>query len=91
MSIHPDAGRLPAPASLVSIPALMAAYYTTAPDAAVAAQRVSFGTSGHRGSSLKQTFNEAHIYAVTQAVCDYRAAQGITGPLFLGMDTHALS
>lgn len=91
MSIHPEAGKLPDPEKLIRIPELMAAYYTGTPDAENPSQRVSFGTSGHRGSSFKNTFNEAHIYAVTQAVCDCRAAEGVTGPLFLGMDTHALS
>jgi len=87
---HPLAGR-PAPAEvLTDIPALLAAY-SEAPDPAEPTQRVAFGTSGHRGSALKKSFNEAHILAIAQAVCEYRAAQGIAGPLFLGMDTHALS
>ncbi len=87
---HPFAGQ-PAPADvLTDIPALLAAYRNT-PNPAEATQRVAFGTSGHRGSSLNLSFNEAHILAIVQAVCEYRAAQGITGPLFLGMDTHALS
>jgi phosphoglucomutase len=87
---HPLAG-LPAPADvLTDIPALLAAY-TDRPDVSDPAQRVAFGTSGHRGSSIKKSFNEAHILAITQAVCEYRAGQGISGPLFLGMDTHALS
>ncbi len=87
---HPLAGR-PAPAEvLTDIPALLAAY-SDAPDPTEPTQRVAFGTSGHRGSALKKSFNEAHILAIAQAVCEYRAAQGITGPLFLGMDTHALS
>jgi phosphoglucomutase len=87
---HPLAGK-PAPKdSLIDVPALLAAYHN-APDPADPAQRVAFGTSGHRGSALKLSFNEAHILAITQAVCEYRAAQGIDGPLFLGMDTHALS
>lgn len=91
MAIHPEAGLLPDPTTLENIPALMSAYYTEQPDPSVPAQRVSFGTSGHRGSSLKRTFNEAHILAVTQAVCEYRAAEGLKGPLYLGGDTHALS
>ena len=87
----PLAGR-PAPRSLlVDVPALIAAYYTTRPDVAVPAQRVAFGTSGHRGSALAAAFNEAHILAITEAVCRYRAREGVTGPLFLGKDTHALS
>lgn len=89
--VHTDAGHLPAPDKLEHIPALMSAYYTEFPNPAVAAQRVAFGTSGHRGSSVLHTFNEEHIYAITQAVCDYRKANSIDGPLFLGGDTHALS
>jgi len=91
MSVHGLAGQ-PTPASaLADIPGLVAAYRTEAPDPSVASQRVSFGTSGHRGSSLDRTFNEAHILATTQAICEYRAQAGTDGPLFLGMDTHALS
>lgn len=87
----PLAGQ-PAPRSLlVNVPRLVTAYYAGRPDPAVAEQRVSFGTSGHRGSSLRDAFNEAHILAVTQAICEYRRAQRIDGPLFLGIDTHALS
>ncbi|MEV8024189.1 phosphoglucomutase (alpha-D-glucose-1,6-bisphosphate-dependent) [Microbacterium sp. NPDC080220] len=82
----------PAEASdLVDVDALIGAYYDLKPDPSVAAQRVAFGTSGHRGSSLSRSFNEDHILATTQAIVDYRAAQGITGPLFLGRDTHGLS
>ena len=82
----------PAPDELLAnIPRLVAAYYTTRPDPENPAERVSFGTSGHRGTSLSGSFNEAHILAVTQALCEYRQAAGITGPLFMGMDTHALS
>jgi phosphoglucomutase len=76
---------------LIDVDELIAAYYDRMPDPAVAAERVVFGTSGHRGSSLSSSFNEHHILATTQAIVDYRAAQGITGPLFLGRDTHALS
>ena len=76
---------------LANIPRLITAYYTQTPDAAEAGQRVAFGTSGHRGSSLRSSFNEAHILAISQAICEYRKAQGIGGPLYLGMDTHALS
>jgi phosphoglucomutase len=87
---HPLAGQ-PAPSDvLTDIPALLAAYFNQ-PDVSQPAQRVAFGTSGHRGSALNGSFNEAHILAITQAVCEYRAAQGIDGPLFLGKDTHALS
>ncbi|WP_291441220.1 phosphoglucomutase (alpha-D-glucose-1,6-bisphosphate-dependent) [Desulfovibrio sp.] len=89
--VHARAGQLPLPEDLENIPALVSAYFTEYPNPAIPAQRVSFGTSGHRGSSLLHTFNEEHIYAITQAVCDYRKANGIDGPLFLGGDTHALS
>ncbi|MGQ9858959.1 MAG: phosphoglucomutase (alpha-D-glucose-1,6-bisphosphate-dependent) [Thermodesulfobacteriota bacterium] len=91
MALSELAGR-PAPSSLLVDPAkLVEAYYSGIPDPGVPAQRVSFGTSGHRGSSLSLSFNEAHILSIAQAICDYRKAEGITGPLFLGMDTHALS
>jgi phosphoglucomutase len=76
---------------LVNVPRLVTAYYTEHPDRAVEAERVAFGTSGHRGSAFERTFNEAHILAITQAICSYREAHRIEGPLFLGMDTHALS
>jgi phosphoglucomutase len=89
--VHPLAGQ-PAPASmLVDLAALERAYYDDHPDPGVAEQRVAFGTSGHRGSSLRRSFNEDHIVAITEAICDYRAAQGVTGPLYVGADTHALS
>jgi phosphoglucomutase len=88
---HPLAGK-PAPRELlVDVPELLRRYGADAPDPAVAAQRVAFGTSGHRGTSLKRSFNEAHILAVAQATAEYRASKGIDGPLFLGADTHALS
>ncbi|HUD82272.1 MAG TPA: hypothetical protein VMQ67_02165, partial [Candidatus Saccharimonadales bacterium] len=91
MKISPLAGK-PAPLGiLVDVPRLVSAYYTGLPDPAVPAQRVAFGTSGHRGSSFKLAFNEWHILAITQAICLYRASKNIVGPLFLGMDTHALS
>lgn len=91
MANHPQAGQ-PAPASiLVDVGKLLSAYSTEKPDPSVREQRVSFGTSGHRGSSFKRSFNENHIMAITQAVCEYRAAQHTTGPLYLGKDTHALS
>src|ERR1700694_160685 len=90
MNVSPLAGK-PAPASmLVNVPRLVTAYYAEHPDPSVAAERVAFGTSGHRGSAFERTFNEAHILAVTQAICLYRTAHGIDGPLFMGMDTHAL-
>jgi phosphoglucomutase len=89
--VHPLAGK-PAPASaLTDIPRLITAYYTERPDPAVATQRVAFGTSGHRGTSLDAAFNEYHVLAISQAISEYRKAQGITGPLFMGFDTHALS
>src|SRR5579862_1977694 len=91
MNPHPLAGK-PAPASmLVNVPRLVSAYYAQRPDPAIASQRVAFGTSGHRGSAFECAFNEAHILAITQAICAYRREQRIDGPLFLGMDTHALS
>src|SRR3954462_4036426 len=91
IQVSPLAGK-PAPAAmLVNVSRLVTAYYAERPDPAVAAERVAFGTSGHRGSAFERTFNEAHILAITQAICSYRAANGITGPLFLGIDTHALS
>ncbi|MDR3357528.1 MAG: alpha-D-glucose phosphate-specific phosphoglucomutase [Desulfovibrio sp.] len=89
--VHANAGRLPATETLENIPGLMSSYYTEFPDSKVLSQRVNFGTSGHRGTSRLRTFNEEHVYAITQAVCDYRTTKGITGPLFLGRDTHALS
>jgi len=85
------AGQLASPADLVDVAHLVTAYYTSSPDPSDPDQRVSFGTSGHRGSSLRNAFNEAHILATTQAICDYRRAQGYNGPLFLGRDTHGLS
>ena len=84
-------GSKPDPGSLVRLPALIAAYYTDRPDAAVVEQRVAFGTSGHRGSSLHRSFNEWHVLAIAQAICDYRRQQHIDGPIFVGIDTHALS
>uniref|UniRef100_UPI004056D4A6 phosphoglucomutase (alpha-D-glucose-1,6-bisphosphate-dependent) n=1 Tax=Candidatus Electrothrix sp. TaxID=2170559 RepID=UPI004056D4A6 len=91
MSTHPLAGK-PAPKSiLVNVPELISAYFTVKPDIREAAQRISFGTSGHRGSPLKRSFNQAHILAVTQAVCEYRQEAGIAGIVFMGMDSHPLS
>lgn len=91
MIISPLAGKV-APASiLTNIPKLVTAYYTNVPDFFVSEQRIAFGTSGHRGTSIKNSFNEWHILAICQAICQYRKLQGITGPLYLGMDTHALS
>ena len=91
MTPSPLAGK-PAPTDiLVNVPRLVTAYYTEVPDPAIPGQAVAFGTSGHRGSAFEKSFNEAHILAISQAVCHYRKRQGIDGPLFLGVDTHALS
>jgi phosphoglucomutase len=91
MKISPYAGKPAEPAMLVNVPKLITAYYTEVPDPSVPAQRVAFGTSGHRGSAFDKAFNEWHILAISQAICIYRKQQKIDGPLFLGMDTHALS
>jgi phosphoglucomutase len=91
MAISPKAGKPVDPSSLVDVDALVGAYYDTTPDPGDPAQRVAFGTSGHRGSAFRGAFNEAHILAITEAICRYRATRGYTGPLFLGRDTHALS
>ena len=91
MAIHPLAGSLAPSSVLVDISKLLAAYSSEKPDATVREQRVAFGTSGHRGSAFKKSFNEWHILSVTQAICEYRAGQGTSGPLYLGRDTHALS
>ena len=91
MSVHPRAGLEAAPENLVDLTRLLAAYDDLSPDPGVSEQRVAFGTSGHRGSSFKVSFNSAHVQAIVQAVCEYRAAQGTNGPLYLGRDTHALS
>ena len=91
MKVNPLAGKPAEPSMLVNVPRLVTAYYTETPDPSVAEQRVAFGTSGHRGSAFDRAFNEWHILAISQAICLYRAQQKIDGPLFLGMDTHALS
>jgi phosphoglucomutase len=91
MRVSPLAGKPAPPSLLVNVPRLVTAYYVERPDPTVPAQRVAFGTSGHRGSALEGAFNEAHILAISQAICLHRRRQGIDGPLFLGMDTHALS
>src|SRR5499433_124145 len=91
MAISPLAGKPADPSLLINVPRLVTSYYTGRPDPSVPAQRVAFGTSGHRGSSVDNAFNEAHILAITQAICLYRKQHGIDGPLFIGMDTHALS
>ncbi|OPH82723.1 phosphoglucomutase (alpha-D-glucose-1,6-bisphosphate-dependent) [Nitrobacter vulgaris] len=89
--VSPLAGKTVESAMLVIVPRLVTAYFASKPDPAVAAQRVAFGTSGHRGSAFNCAFNERHILAISQAICDYRASSGITGPLFIGIDTHALA
>src|SRR5664279_4838087 len=91
MKVSPLAGKLAEASMLVNVPRLVTAYYTELPDLSVPAQRVAFGTSGHRGSAFDKAFNEWHILAISQAICLYREQQKIDGPLFLGMDTHALS
>jgi phosphoglucomutase len=91
MTTDPRAGKLAESSQLVNIPRLITSYYSLKPDPAETTQRVAFGTSGHRGSSFTSSFNEDHILAITQAICRYRQQQGTTGPLFLAMDTHALS
>ena len=91
MNVSPLAGKPAAASALVNVPRLITTYYTEVPDPSVPAQRVAFGTSGHRGSAFEKAFNESHILAITQAICLYRQQQKIDGPLFLGMDTHALS
>ena len=91
MNVSPLAGNPPTPAMLVDIPKLVTAYYTKEPDYSVPEQRVAFGTSGHRGCAFDNTFNQWHVLAISQAICDYRKRQSIAGPLFLGIDTHALS
>jgi hypothetical protein len=91
MSFKRLAGLPPEPEMLVNVPRLVTAYYTGKPDVSIAAQRVAFGTSGHRGSAFATAFNEDHILAITQAICEYRSSAGIDGPLYLAMDTHALS
>ncbi len=91
MEVSKFAGKSADPAMLINVPRLITAYYTEEPDFSISEQRVSFGTSGHRGSAFQRSFNEKHILAITQAICLYRQQQKIDGPLFLGMDTHALS
>jgi phosphoglucomutase len=91
MKIDPSAGKLAEGSMLVNVPRLVTAYYTEVPEPSAPEQRIAFGTSGHRGSAFDKTFNEWHVLAITQAICRYRERQKIDGPLFLGMDTHALS
>src|SRR6202046_1486965 len=89
--INPLAGKPADPSMLANIPRLVTAYFAGQPDPSVPSQRVSFGTSGHRGSALNHAFNEAHIVAISQALCDHRQNAGVSGPLFVGIDTHALA
>ncbi len=91
MAIHPLAGKTASKDQRINIPQLITDYFTLKPDLSQRTQRVAFGTSGHRGSSLNRSFNEQHILATTQAICNYREKEGITGPVFMGMDSHALS
>ena len=91
MNVSPLAGKLAPVATLLDVSKLVTAYYTERPDPTVRAERVAFGTSGHRGSSFDRTFNEWHLIAISEAICRYRRSKGIDGPLFLGLDTHALS
>lgn len=91
MPVHALAGKKAPRSFLVNIPRLVSAYYTHKPDVSVPGQRVAFGTSGHRGSSFKNSLNEDHILSISQAICEYRHSKGFTGPLFMGMDSHALS
>src|SRR3954467_13092270 len=91
MTVDPRAGKPAEPRDLIDVPRVVSRYYTEHPDPEVVAQRVAFGTSGHRGSSLRNAFNEHHIAATSQAIVEYRRAQGTDGPLFMGRDTHALS
>ncbi len=91
MTVSPFAGKPAQPAMLVNVPELVTAFYTEVPDPSMPEQWVAFGTSGHRGSALERTFNEWHVLAISQAICQYRKKRSIDGPLFLGIDTHALS
>jgi len=89
--VNPRAGKPAEPSMLTNVPRLVTAYFEGKPDPAEPAQRVSFGTSGHRGSAFNNAFNESHILAISQALCDHRRASGIDGPMFIGIDTHALA
>src|SRR5262245_50357742 len=91
MSVHPMAGKPTSASMLIDVSKLIEAYSSERPNPSIPSQRVAFGTSGHRGSSFARSFNEWHILAITQAICEYRKVNGIDGPLFLGIDTHALS
>src|SRR5690349_13592927 len=89
--VSPKAGKLADASDLINVPKLITAYFSERPDPSIPGQRVAFGTSGHRGTALKCSFNENHIIAVSQAICEYRKQQKTEGPLFIGKDTHALS
>jgi len=89
--ISPLAGKPATPAMRLDVPGLVTAYFSNLPDASLPEQQVEFGLTGHRGRALQCTFNEAHVLSISQAICECRRMQGIDGPLFLGMDTHALS
>ena len=89
--VSPLAGKIAPASMLVNVPRLMTAYFSGRPDPALPSQRVAFGTSGHRGTAFNNAFNEAHILAISQALCDYRRQSGVDGPLFMGIDTHALA
>ncbi|MDR3676449.1 MAG: phosphoglucomutase, partial [Acidobacteriota bacterium] len=91
MQVNPKAGKLADARELLNVPKLITAYFSEHPDPSVTEQRVSFGTSGHRGSALRCSFNEDHILAISQAICEYRKQQKVEGPLFIGKDTHALA
>src|SRR5687768_1324196 len=91
MRVSPRAGQPAEPSQLIDVDRLIGSYYDLQPDPSVPGQRVAFGTSGHRGSAALVTFNEAHVLAISEAVCRYRRQQGIDGPLYLGRDPHALS
>jgi phosphoglucomutase len=91
VQISPLAGKTAEPSMLVNVPRLVTAYFNGKPDPKIPSQRVAFGTSGHRGSAYDNAFNEAHILAISQAICHHRSRNSITGPLFIGIDTHALS
>ena len=90
-NVNPLAGKTVTPAMLANIPRLVTAYFAGRPDPKIASQRVAFGTSGHRGSAFNNAFNEAHIVAISQALCDHRRDKNLSGPLFVGIDTHALA
>ena len=91
VGMNDRAGTAAQPSDLIDVHELVQAYFKLVPDVSIPEQRVAFGTSGHRGSSLDTAFNETHIAAITQAIVEYRASQGVTGPLFVGRDTHGLS